>query len=149
MYLQVTLPVEQIDQVIIGAIITLILTLIGTVASYIFTKRKEIDASIRQNKTERYDELVKSLTIVVKKKITEDIDSINEFIMAYNRASTYANDDVIEACNNFLEGLGTKELNDQIVTDLVNAIYLAIRRDINPKARKIDFRTFFVEPIDD
>jgi hypothetical protein len=139
------LSAEQYNQTIIAAIITLIVTLIGTVVSYVFTKRKEIDAIIRQNKIVRYDELVRSLTIVVKEKL--DTDPVKDFVTAYNRASTYANDEVIEACNDLLEALGRKEQSDEILTNLVNHIYLAISRDINPKARKINFKTYFIQPI--
>lgn len=137
---------EQLTGYVIAAILTLIGTLIVTVVSYVLTKRKEIDAIIRQNKIQRYDELVRSLTIVVKEKL--DTNPVKDFVTAYNRASTYANDQVIEACNEFIEALGRKEPDDEIITNLVNAIYAAIRRDINPKARNINFKTFFVEPIE-
>jgi hypothetical protein len=57
--------VEQIDQNILIAIIALIGTLAGTVLSlgipYLLSRNKEIDAAIRQKRTERYEELTVSL----------------------------------------------------------------------------------------
>jgi len=92
---------EQLTGVIIAAIITLIITLIGTVVSYVFTKKKEIDAMIRQNKILKYDELLKALAVAVKESL--DTNPVWDFIIAYNMASAYANDLVIDACNDFIE----------------------------------------------
>ena len=92
---------EQLTGVIIAAIIKLIITLIGTVVSYVFTKKKEIDAMIRQNKILKYDELLKALAVAVKESL--DTNPVWDFIIAYNMASAYANDLVIDACNDFIE----------------------------------------------
>ncbi|MGC2425612.1 MAG: hypothetical protein WA421_01140 [Nitrososphaeraceae archaeon] len=55
--------------------------------------------------------------------------------MAYNRASAYASDDVLNACKDFFALLINKENDGVKLTLGVNGIYDAILKDINPNAK--------------
>ena len=144
--------VLQIDQSSIIALIGLLGTVLPVGISYVLTKNKEIDASIRQEKTERYDNLIDALVMIARSKPDDD-DALNNFNTAYNRAMAYANDCVLERCNdlhawileqkllenqNHLEKADMGQLRTQR-NALINGISKAIRLDINPKAKY--FRT--------
>jgi hypothetical protein len=62
--------------------------------------------------------------------------------MAYYKASAYANDRVIEACDNFFISLSKKD-SEEIITKRITDIYSAIRQDINPKAGKMKSVAFW------
>ncbi len=143
----------QIDLNVIIAIIGLLAAVLPVGLPYILSKNKEVDASIREQKTVRYDELINAIAIIVRDidKIEGDHAStfedatINNFIAAYYRASTYASDLVLERCNDLIgeinkqEGSDIKTLKERIdfqkVQVRILAIYEAIRLDINPKAK--------------
>jgi hypothetical protein len=145
---QVNLLVEQIDQSILIAIITVIGTLGATVLSlgipYLLTKNKEIDESSRQKRTERYEELTVSLAKVGSSDIYGDVSLslMNDFIMAYYKASAYADDSVIKACNRFLKSIGDNESEAEI-TQRITDIYTCIRQDINPNASPVQSIAFW------
>jgi hypothetical protein len=140
--------VLQIDQTIIVALISVLGGVLPVGMSYVLTKNKEIDFDIRQKKTQRYDDLIDTLTI-----IANDHKSMNNFIMAYNRASAYASDPVLEKCNDLLTGF-KKEAETGVLTpagsdriiNIINDVYKAIRKDINPRARYFKVHTFWAEP---
>lgn len=140
--------VLQIDQTIIVALISVLGGVLPVGMSYVLTKNKEIDFDIRQKKTQRYDDLIDTLTI-----IANDHKSMNNFIMAYNRASAYASDPVLEICNDLLTGF-KKEAETGVLTpagsdriiNIINDVYKAIRKDINPRARYFKVHTFWAEP---
>ncbi len=145
--------VLQIDQTTIIAIIGVLAAVLPVAISYVLTKKKEIDFSIRQKKTERYDDLIGALTLIIRSGFVGDHESMNDFIMAYNRASAYASDLVLEKCNDLLSGF-TKEAQTGVLTpaagdiliDIINDVYKAIRKDINPRARYFEVGTFWAEP---
>jgi hypothetical protein len=67
---------------------------------------------------------------------------MNDFIMAYYKASAYADDRVIEACDNFFKSLAKND-NEEIITKQITEIYSAIRQDINPKAGRMKSVAFW------
>lgn len=93
-----------------------------------------------------YDELVKSLTEANTNQW--DMKFMNRFIEAYYKASAYANDEVIKACNEFLTSLQNKEGDEVKVTNLMSEIYNAVRKDINKKARSFNFGAFSAVPLE-
>jgi hypothetical protein len=122
------------------------LAAIGAVGlTYYFTKKKEIEANIRQKKTEMYDGLVQSLAEANTKQ--GDMNPMNKFIVSFYKASAYASDEVIQACYEFLTSLENKEMDEDKVTNLVSDIYNAVRTDINKNAQTFDFPTFSAEPV--
>lgn len=135
--------IEQIDQAIVIAIIGVLAAVLPIGISYVLTKNKEIDFSIRQEKTERYDGLIDSLVVMVGKiGIIErgddtkfDSETVSKFITAYHRASTYASDLVLQKCNDLVLELMKQKGETEELKDRVIDIYGAIRRDINPKAK--------------
>jgi hypothetical protein len=149
----ISMFVLQIDQSIIIALIGVLGGVLPVGISYMLTKNKEIDFGIRQKKTERYDDLIGALTEITKSGFTIEYNLMNDFIMAYNRASTYASDPVLEKCNDLLAGLKkeaetgvlTPEGSDRII-GFINDVYTAIRKDINPRARYCKFVTLWAEP---
>jgi hypothetical protein len=78
---------------------------------------------------------------------------MDKFIMTYHRASAYASDLVLEKCNELLTGFA-KEAETGVLTpaaankliDIINDIYTAIRKDINPKAHYFRVGTFWTKP---
>ena len=141
----VTVLVQQIDPAIIVALIGVFAGVLPVGITYIITKNKEINANIRQEKTKRYDSLIDALAMIVSDIYrkppnttgTLDIDvvSVNKFINAYNRASTYSSDLVLERCNDLTLALGKREAKITQVRNLIIGVYEAIRLDINPKAK--------------
>ena len=148
-----TVLVQQIDPGIIIALIGVLGGLLPVGMTYVLTKRKEINANIREEKTKRYDDLIGALAAIVQSGFTNDADSMNKFIMSYNKASAYASDLVLEKCNDLLGAFEketqaeefTPEGSDRIIA-IVNEVYGAIRKDINPRARYPRVRTFWAEP---
>lgn len=145
--------VQQIDINVVIAIIGLLGAVIPVGFSYLQSKNKEVDASIQQQKTDRYDGLIRAIEMMFRDIVeietgrapTYKGDTINNFITAYYKASTYASDLVLKSCNDLImeikqrEGSDIKELKDQIdfegVQGLILDIYKAIRLDINSKAK--------------
>jgi hypothetical protein len=141
------LLVEQIDQNIIIALIGVLGGVLPVGITYVFTKRKEINANIREEKTKRYDGLISALvTFIEDLNIIETgyadkpkPDTVTNFIMAYHRSSAYASDDVLKKCNIFVRMTDNPEkfeLDD--IRNGMKDIYKAIRLDINPKAKYTD-----------
>jgi hypothetical protein len=147
---------NQIDPVIVVALIGVFAGVLPVGLTYVFAKNKEIDANIRKQKTERYDDLISALTAIVTSGFRNEYDSMNKFFMAYNRASAYASDLVLEKCNDLLTGFKkeadtgrlTPEGSDRII-NIINEVYGAIRKDINPKARYLRVNTFWAEAKED
>ena len=133
--------VQQIDPTIIVAVIGILAAVLPVGITYVFTKNKEVDLSIRQEKTKRYDTLIDALNMLVgnidKKSLDEkDIrEIINRFITGYNRASTYASDLVLERCNDLAVEIMSKREDNVGIKYCIIDIYEAIRMDINPKAK--------------
>jgi hypothetical protein len=125
-------------------VLTASITVLTVGLTYVFQKKKEIDASIRQKKAEMYDELVRSLTVANANTHWTDEKEVNQFILAYYRASAYASQEVIEACSQLLTTLENPELKLKLdlVTDRINAIYNSVRKDINKRAPTFNFRAF-------
>lgn len=151
----ITMAVLQIDNAIIIALISVIGGVLPVGISYVFTKRKEIDANIRQEKTKRYDDLIDVLTMIVGdgfKTFADDPKLLNNFIKTYYRASAYASDHALEKCNDLLteinKGAKTGEITPDAsskLVDIINEIYAAIRQDINPRARYFIVHTLWTE----
>jgi hypothetical protein len=118
----------------ITAIVGDVVTILVVGLSYVSSKKNETNVNIRQKKQERYDELVEALTTIVKTLWTNEKD-MDAFILAYNKTSAYASDEVVNACQAFFIHLINKEKDDGMLTKRVNEIYNAIRKDINPKAK--------------
>jgi hypothetical protein len=138
----------------IEAIIIALIGVLGGVLPYVYTRNKEINASIRQEKIKRYDELIGALRMFFRKGFENDPEIMNEFSKTYVKASAYASDLVLEKCNDlltgFTKGVDTKtrvmtaEAANKLL-DIIEDIYAAIRKDINPKARYFKVRTFWAE----
>jgi hypothetical protein len=148
----ITMLVLQIDPSIIVALIGVFVGVLPVGMTYVLTKRKEINANIREEKTKRYDDLIGAVTAIVTSGFRNDADSMNKFYMAYNKASAYASDLVLEKCNDLLTrfkkesdtGVLTSEGSDRIIA-IINDVYGAIRKDINPKSRYLRVDTFWAE----
>jgi hypothetical protein len=148
----ITMLVLQIDPSIIVALIGVFVGVLPVGMTYVLTKRKEINANIREEKTKRYDDLIGALTAIVTSGFRNDADSMIKFYMAYNKASAYASDLVLEKCNDLLTrfkkesdtGVLTPEGSDRIIA-IINDVYGAIRKDINPKSRYLRVDTFWAE----
>jgi hypothetical protein len=153
------------DTPIIVGIIAAIATVLAASLPYYFTKRREIDLNIKQKGLERYDDLLTRLTEFIAKRGNRE--AARQFIMAYNRASTYASIEVVEACHAFLtriaEDTGLKLSNewDKLPSEekvkrsteedqMISNIFTAIRRDVNPKEEEsFNFKSFTALPEED
>jgi hypothetical protein len=123
------------------ATITAAATILSVGLPYVWSKNKEINADIRQKKHEMYDGLVETLTAVVKNLWTSEKD-MDAFILAYNKSSAYASDEVVHACKEFFIHLINQEKDDSMLTKRINAIYNAIRKDINPSAELFEYQLY-------
>jgi hypothetical protein len=133
---------------IITTVITAAVTILVVGLSYVASKNKEIDADIRQKKQKMYDELVEALTAVVK-TLWNDEKAMDAFILAYNKTSAYASDEVVDACQEFFIHLINKEKNNSMLTKRINKIYNAIRKDLNPKAKEFKYQLYTVSGVSD
>lgn len=139
----------EIDQATIIALIGVL----GGVLPYVLTKNKEINATTRQEKTKRYDNLIDSLAMILSVIARKDVDdkvvieTVRIFVTAYNRASTYASDLVLERCNDLANGITEAkdggEQSQEKIRILIGSIYKAIRKDLNPKADYFTVGTFW------
>jgi hypothetical protein len=75
-------------------------------------------------------------------RFASDPKLMNNFITRYHRASAHASHFVFEKCNDLLTEITketeTGELSSDAANkllDIINDIYTAIRKDINPRAR--------------
>lgn len=136
---------QLVSDEIIVALIGVAATVLTVGLPYVWSKNKEIDADIRQKKQEMYDRLVETLTSVVKSRcaIKEDMDA---FLLAYNKSSAYASDEVVHACKDFFIHFINQEKDDSMLTKRINAIYNAIRKDINPSAESFEYQLYTIGP---
>jgi len=143
----------QIDPGIVVALIGVFAGALPVGLSYVATKNKEINANIRAEKIKRYDDLVGAITAIVMTGFENDHKQINHLVSANNRAHAYASDLVLEKCNDLLDAM-TKEVQTGVLTPdgsdriiaAINQVYVAIRKDINPKAKYSDVRTIWAVP---
>jgi hypothetical protein len=135
--------IPQIDPTIIVAIIGVVGAILSVGLPYVFTRNKEVELSVRQEKTQRYDGLIEALVMIGNEFVTDKgyvthgltPNTFNTFIATYNRASTYANDDVLRNCNSLVDALMRGKRNTNRILGDITSIYQAIRLDINPKAK--------------
>jgi len=140
----------QIDQSVIIALISVLGGILPVGITYVFTKNKEVNATIREEKTKRYDDLIEALAKIANvvhiskpKSIVDHnellVNVLNNFITAYHRASTYADDLVLQRCNELASEITkqkeTHEAYANALVDHIRDVYEAIRLDINPKAK--------------
>jgi hypothetical protein len=128
--------VQQIDPTITVAIIGLIGAILSVGLPYVLTRNKEIDLSIRQEKTQRYDELIATVIALTGDVLRNEYEYniLTDFIKAYHRSSTYASDEVLAKCNELVNLLMQAPDIERIKICILN-VYKAIRLDINPKAK--------------
>src|SRR5437867_12846469 len=128
--------VEQIDPTITVAIIGLIGAILSVGLPYVLTRNKEIDLSIRQEKTQRYDELIAAVIALTGDVLRNEYEYniLTDFIKAYHRSSTYASDEVLAKCNELVNLLMQAPDIEGIKNCILN-VYEAIRLDINSKSK--------------
>ena len=140
------MPVEEIIIAIIGAIAVVL----SAIIPYVITKNKEIEVRIKEKKLERYDVLLSKFT-----KFLSDPPNTTytyEFIEAYNSASAYASNEVINACHDIMEAIKKqsemKKTNPRYVIPdeeqdrLISGVFMAIRKDVRPKEPEFNFKAF-------
>ena len=73
-----------------------------------------------------------------------DTNALHQFIVSYNLASGYVDNDVINACHEFLSSMEVSDdkWDKQKTNDAINHIFKAVRKDINPKAPYSNFVVF-------
>ena len=128
---------DEIITAIIGAAVPILV--VGL--SYVSSKNKEINAHIRQKKQEMYEGLVETLT-AVGQSLYENKENMDAFILAYNKASPYASDEVVDACQTFFIHLMNNKKDDGLLVSRINGIYDAIRKDVNPEAKSFKFQLY-------
>jgi len=145
------MSLQDIAPILIG-VIAAIASVLSASIPYYFTKKGERDANarqikenMRQKKLDRYDDLLDKLTNFVARPSDQNI--IQEFIVAYYRASAYAHHDVLKACYKILSSATeTTRLGKpyNITEDMINEVYNAISRDVLPTASNFYFGAFHV-----
>jgi hypothetical protein len=118
---------------------------------YYLTKRNEIAINIQKTKLERYDDLLQKFVLWLQSK--EELDkekSAIEFVMAYQRASSYASPKVLTAIEEYISfrRAPTETIEDfdaaylrkvtEVAREKIDNIFIAIREDIQPA--EPDFR---------
>jgi hypothetical protein len=139
--------------------------MIGTIGAflaasipYYLTKRNEIAMNIQKTKLERYDDLLQKFVLWLQSKEELDKDkSAIEFIMAYDRASSYASAEVLTAIEEFISLRRTpieesgSSLAEQLTKrsekdrEKINKIFIAIREDIQPTEPHFNFH-YLIHP---
>lgn len=122
---------------------------LAVILGYFFTKKTEIKADLRQNKMKRYDDLVHSLTELIRTHATPE--ATQEFINAYYSVGGYASRSVLDACFKLLSSL--EKLEDKPLPSInyifaeVENIYNAIRKDtLDQTEANYPFRAYHVRP---
>ena len=119
---------------------------IGAVLSasipYYLSKKNEIAATLKKNKLARYDELLKTCSMLLE---ADNEESVKQFVSAYNRASAYTPKEVIDAINDFItwKENGSKKIPDDDLIkgkDPHSMVFKAIHDDVNPKEPIGSFR---------
>jgi len=150
------------DELLVGIIGAIVAIIVGVIPLF-WAKWSEIRQDIKKIKMEKYDELLKALTSFMNDPT--EVTCI-EFVMAFNRSSSYADADVMDKCNEFCKALETativrhqkghskgsvtleQTINEN--TEKISDIFKAIRRDINPgsilsRQKEIDFQVYYAQ----
>lgn len=135
---------------IVIATIGAIATILAVSIPYYQTKNKEINNRIKEKRLERYDGLLSKFTQYLSDPL--DQEHTAEFIEAYNMASAYASNAVLQACNDLLLALRdqtekrkvdpTYTIPDAEQDKLISDVFKAIRKDVRPNDPNFSFIAF-------
>ncbi len=92
-----------------------------------------------------FDDLLSSLTDFVNNP--SDTEKLYEFILAYYRAGAYASNTVLKGCYEILSSLEKSTVSNEpyrITEGMINDVYNAIRKDINPRESPFNFGAFHI-----
>jgi hypothetical protein len=153
------------DELLVGVIGAIVAIIVGVIPLF-WAKWNEIRHEIKKIKMEKYDELLKSLTSFMNSPSQQ---TCVDFVMAFNRSSSYADADVMNKCNEFCKALETATLVrhnrgqatrgfttlEQTInenTEKISDIFKAIRKDINPRSilstqKEIDFKVYYAQSL--
>ena len=135
---------------VIIAIIGAIAVVLSAIIPYVITKNKEIEVRIKEKKLERYDVLLSKFT----KFLSDPTNTMYtyEFIEAYNSASAYASNGVLNACHDVVEAIKKQSdirktnpryvISDEEQDKLISGVFIAIRKDVRPKEPEFNFKAF-------
>jgi hypothetical protein len=120
-------------------IIVALIAVFGVVFPYLFQRNKELDLKIADQKREAYASFLKNFTTIsVAIMHDEDVsgkDADLERMLARDQLLLYASDDVIKAYDAWVRYSDIEKLDFDKEGELVNRIFLAIRKDLLGKSR--------------
>ena len=115
-------------------IIVALIAVFGGVLPYLLHKNKELDLKIADQKRVAYTSFLKNFTEVALAVVhDEDVsgeDADRERMLARDQLLLYASDDVIRAYDAWVRYTGVEGHDIEKERDLVNLIFLAIRKDL-------------------
>ena len=120
-------------------IIVALIAVFGAVLPYLLQKNKELNLKIAEQKREAYASFLKNFTeIAVAVTHDEDVsgkDADLERMLARDKLLLYGSDDVIKAYDAWVRYADTEKHDFDKEGELVNRIFLAIRKDLLGKTR--------------
>ncbi len=120
-------------------IIVALIAVFGAVVPYLLQKNKELNLKIAEQKREAYASFLKNFTeIAVAVTHDEDVsgkDADLERMLARDKLLLYGSDDVIKAYDAWVRYADTEKHDFDKEGELVNRIFLAIRKDLLGKTR--------------
>ncbi len=120
-------------------IIVALIAVFGAVLPYLLQKNKELNLKIAEQKREAYASFLKNFTeIAVAVTYDEDVsgkDADLERMLARDKLLLYGSDDVIKAYDAWVRYADTEKHDFDKEGELVNRIFLAIRKDLLGKTR--------------
>ncbi len=120
-------------------IIVALIAVFGAVLPYLLQKNKELNLRIAEQKREAYANFLKNFTeIAVAVMHDEDVsgkEADMERMLARDQLLLYGSDDVIKAYDAWIRYADTKKHDLDKEGELMNLIFLAIRKDLLGKSK--------------
>ena len=120
-------------------IIVALIAVFGAVIPYLLQKNKELNLKIAEQKREAYASFLKNFTeIAVAVMHDEDVsgkDADMERMLARDQLLLYGSDDVVKAFDAWVRYADIEKYDYDREGELVNLIFLAIRKDLLGKTR--------------
>jgi hypothetical protein len=115
-------------------IIVALIAVFGAVLPYLIQKNKELNLKIADQKREAYARFLNNFTkVAVAATYDEDLsnkDADLERMLARDQLLLYASDDVIKAYDAWIRYADTEKADYDKEGELLNLIFLAIRKDL-------------------
>ncbi|BBN58723.1 hypothetical protein [Hydrogenovibrio marinus] len=119
---------------IYNILLPLLTLIVGSILTYVFTKKLKQSEIAQQRKEEQYSKLLVKLQGFVGQ--TANKKTKEEFFEEFYKSWLYASDDVVSSINNLVEFIkNEKNPNPAEGRKIIGTIVLAMRKDLNKKSK--------------